>query len=214
MGVLHLYLHQGIALDPLDLQQTQLQSMHPYFFGIIPWFLKWFTNPLGVMFHNKSSVCSFTPCAIFQPLIIFCHSITKTQTLSKVPLCIFHDANHYKNNQNDHKQVNWSHSNHLNFIKSWFFLSLTWSFSHVIAYTMSGFDLAIHNSQFVKRFGSLQMSFCIFTENCKLLKSDVSWMFRVTHWTSYIVGYFKPIKYPPLNNNVISQRFIVHISPN
>ena len=121
MGVLHLYLHQGIALDPLDLQQTQLQSMHPYFFGNIPWFLMWFTNPLGVMFHNKSSVCSFTPCAIFQPLIIFCHSITKTQSLSKVPLCIFHDANHYKNNQNDHKQVNWSHSNHLNFIKSWFF---------------------------------------------------------------------------------------------
>ena len=27
---------------------------------------------------------------------------------------------------------------------------------------MSGFELAIHNLQFAKRFGSLQMSFCIF----------------------------------------------------
>ena len=63
------------------------------------------------MFQNKSSTCSFTFCAIFESLIIFRHSVTKTQILIKVSLCIFHDANHYKNNQNDQKQVNWNHLN-------------------------------------------------------------------------------------------------------
>ena len=75
------------------------------FFGI---FLIWFINPLGVMFHSKSRACSFAPCAIIG-LLIFIHGIMKTQILSKVSLCIFHNANHYKNNQNDQKQVNWSH---------------------------------------------------------------------------------------------------------
>ena len=37
-----------------------------------------------------------------------------------------------------------------------------------------GFELVVRNSQFAKRFGSLQMSFCIFTENCESLKSDTS----------------------------------------
>ena len=73
------------------------------------------------MFHNKRSVYSFTPCAIFGPLIIFRHGITKTQILIKVSVCIFHDLNHYKNNQNDQKQVNWSHLN-ISFIQWWFFL--------------------------------------------------------------------------------------------
>ena len=77
-----------------------------------------------------------------------------------------------------------------------------------------GFELAIPNSQFAKLFCSLQMGFCIFSKNCKLLKSDTSWIFRVIHWTSNIVNYFNSIKYPLLNNNVISQRFIVHVSPN
>ena len=76
---------------------------------------------------------------------------------------------------------------------------------------ITGFKLAICNSQFAKRFGSLRMSFCIFSKNCELLNSDASWIFRVLHWTSYIVSYFKPIKYSLLNNNVISQKFIVHI---
>ena len=71
-----------------------------------------------------------------------------------------------------------------------------------------------HNLQFAKHFSCLQMSFCIFSKNCELLKSDTSWIFRVIHWTSYIVSYFKPIKYPLLNNNVISQKFIVHINFN
>ena len=75
-----------------------------------------------------------------------------------------------------------------------------------------GFELAIRNSQFAKHFGSLRMSFCIFSKNCESLKSDTSWIFRVIHWTSYIGSYFKPNKYPMLNNNVISQRFIVHIN--
>ena len=78
--------------------------------------------------------------------------------------------------------------------------------------TNSGFKLAICNLQFAKHFGSLQMSFCIFSKNCESLKSDTSWIFRVIHWTSYIVNYFKPIKCPLLNNNVISQKFIVDIS--
>ena len=78
----------------------------------------------------------------------------------------------------------------------------------------AGFELAVHNSQFAKRFGRLQMSFCIFSENYELLKLHTSFIFRVIHWTSYIVGYFKPIKYPLLNNNVISLRFMVHINPN
>ena len=70
---------------------------------------------MRVIFHSKSSVCSFSPCMTFEQLIIFRHSITKTQILSKVSLCIFHDANHYKNNQNDQKQVNWSHLNMISF---------------------------------------------------------------------------------------------------
>ena len=57
------------------------------------------------MFHNKSSVCNFSTCVIFGPLIIFHHDVTKTQILSKVSFCIFYDANNYKNNQNDQKQV-------------------------------------------------------------------------------------------------------------
>ena len=77
---------------------------------------------------------------------------------------------------------------------------------------MSGFELAVHNLQFMKHFGSLQMSFCIFLKNCESLKLDALWILRVIHLTSYIVSYFKPIKYPLLNNNVISQRFTVHIN--
>ena len=83
-----------------------------------------------------------------------------------------------------------------------------------LGFQNTGFELAICNLQFAKRFGSLQICFCIFSTNCELLKSNTSWIFRVIHWTSYIVSYFKPIKYPLLNNNVISQRFIVHNSPN
>ena len=52
----------------------------------------------------------------------------------------------------------------------------------------------------------------LFSKNCESRKSDTSWIFRVIHWTSYIGSYFKPNKYPMLNNNVISQRFIVHIN--
>ena len=38
----------------------------------------------------------------------------------------------------------------------------------------TGFELADRNSQFAKHFGSLQMSFCIFSKNCELLKSHTS----------------------------------------
>ena len=34
---------------------------------------------------------------------------------------------------------------------------------------LTGFKLAVHNLQIAKHFGSLQMSFCIFSKNCKLL---------------------------------------------
>ena len=61
---------------------------------------------------------------------------------------------------------------------------------------ISGFKVAVLNSQFVKCFGSLQMGFCISSKNCKSLKSDTSWILRVIYWTRYIVNYFKPIKYP------------------
>ena len=83
----------------------------------------WLVSPLRVMFHSKSSICSFTNCMIFGPLIFFRHDVTKTQILSKVSLCNFHNANHYKSNWNDKKQVNWSHLN-INFIEWWFFGSL------------------------------------------------------------------------------------------
>ena len=62
----------------------------------------------------------------------------------------------------------------------------------------TGFELAIHNLQFAKHFSSLRMSFCSFSKNCESLKSDTSQIFRVIHWTAYIVSYFKPIKYPPV----------------
>ena len=47
----------------------------------------------------------------------------------------------------------------------------TWCISH---HGVAGFKLAIRNMQFAKHFGSLQMSFCIFSKNCKSLKSDTS----------------------------------------
>ena len=36
---------------------------------------------------------------------------------------------------------------------------------------LSEFELAFGNSQFAKRFGSLQMQFCVFSKNCESLKS-------------------------------------------
>ena len=53
--------------------------------------------------------------------------------------------------------------------------------------------------------------FLHFSKNCESLKSDTSWIFRVIHWTSYIVSYFRPTKYHLLNNKVISHRFIGYI---
>ena len=41
--------------------------------------------------------------------------------------------------------------------------------------------------------------------------AHLSWN-SLIHWSSYIVSYSNPIKYPILNNNVISRRFIVHIN--
>ena len=38
----------------------------------------------------------------------------------------------------------------------------------------SGFELAICNSNFAKRFGSFWIGFCIFPKNCESLKSDTS----------------------------------------
>ena len=76
----------------------------------------------------------------------------------------------------------------------------------------AGFELACSQFTICEAFWQFPMSFCIFSKNCESLKSDTSWIFRVIHWTSYIVSYFKPIKYPLLNNNLISQKFIVHIN--
>ena len=80
------------------------------------------------------------------------------------------------------------------------------TFPHMLELT--GFELAICNSRSV--FGSLRMSFCIFSKNCESLKSDTLWIFRLIHWNSYILSYFKPIKYPPVEQ--FSQRFIVYIN--
>ena len=71
--------------------RTTLQLCVDGFLGI---FAMWFISPLGVMFHSESSVYSFTSCAIFVWLIIFRHSVTKTQILSKVSLWSFYDASH------------------------------------------------------------------------------------------------------------------------
>ena len=86
---------------------------------------------------------------------------------------------------------------------------LTPSFSPIFSLT-TGFELAVRNSQFAKCFGSLRISFCIFSKNCESPKSDTVRIFRLIHWNSYILSYFKPIKYPPVEQ--ISQRFIVHIN--
>ena len=37
---------------------------------------------------------------------------------------------------------------------------------------LAGFELAVRNLQFAKRFGSLRMRFFIFSNNCESLKSD------------------------------------------
>ena len=86
------------------------------------------------------------------------------------------------------------------------------SFLYWAPLVAAGFELTVHNLQFAKHFGSLQMSFCIFSKNFESLKSDALWIFRLIHWNSYILSYLKPIKYPLLNNSVISQRFVVYIN--
>ena len=53
---------------------------------------------------------------------------------------------------------------------------------------VSWFELSVCNSQCAKHFGSLWLSFCIFSKNCELPKPDTSWKFRVIHLTSYIHG--------------------------
>ena len=93
-----------------------------------------------------------------------------------------------------------------------FFFSILYESWKRMKWGKTGFELAVRNSQFVMRFGSFRLSFCIFSKNYESLKSDTLWIFRFIHWNSYILRYFKPIKYPLLNNNVISQRFIVHIN--
>ena len=46
----------------------------------------------------------------------------------------------------------------------------------------------ISQSQFAKCSGSLQMSFCILSESCESIKSDISWIFWVIRLTSYSTG--------------------------
>ena len=38
---------------------------------------------------------------------------------------------------------------------------------------MPGFKLVVHNLQFAEHFGSLGMSFCIFSKNYELLNLDI-----------------------------------------
>ena len=88
---------------------------------------------------------------------------------------------------------------------------------HVIWYCKMVSRVWISRSQFAicEAFWQFANEFLyFFSKICESLKSDISWIFRVIQWTNYIVSYFKPIKYPLLNNNMISQRFIVHISAN
>ena len=88
------------------------------------------------------------------------------------------------------------------FIFSYLLLKIVYTTEKVL----TGFKLAVRNSQFAKCSDSLQMSFCIFHKKLRIAKIRyfINW---VSHWTSY----FKLIKYPLLNN-VISQKFIVHIN--
>ena len=68
-------------------------------------------------------------------------------------------------------------------LKRFVYLVYIWHiFSHI-----TRFELAVRNSQ---------------------LRS----VFRVVNWLSHIVSYFEPTKYPLMNDNMISQRFIVHIN--
>ena len=90
-------------------------------------------------------------------VIISCHNVMKTQILSKVSFCIFHDANHYKNNQNDQRQVSWSHLNSriLNSWNSWILNSLSFFFlsqklqchSHPLLLCSMGWNLLITSNQ-------------------------------------------------------------------
>ena len=77
-------------------------------------------SPCCLIFHHGAiktknlPVAPCSPCVIFGPLIISRHRILKT-LLSKVSFCIFHDTNHYKNNQNEQKQVSYFGSLMVNF---------------------------------------------------------------------------------------------------
>ena len=62
-----------------------------------------------------------------------------------------------------------------------------------------------------KAFWQFANEFLLFSKNCELLKSDTFWIFRVIHWTNYLVSYIKPTKYHLLKSKVISHTFIVHI---
>ena len=82
----------------------------------------------------------------------------------------------------------------------------------VLIILYSGLKWAVCNSQFVKCFGSLQMSFCIFSKTSESLKSYIFHELLVIHWTSYIVNYLQPIKYPQLNNNIVVVLLSSHFS--
>ena len=76
----------------------------------------------------------------------------------------------------------------------------------------TGFELAVCICNLRSTLTVCEWAFAFFSKNCKSRKSNTSWIFRVIHWTSYIESYFKSNKYTLLNNNVISQRFIIHIT--
>ena len=76
----------------------------------------------------------------------------------------------------------------------------------------AGFELAVRNSQFVKHFSSLRMNFSIFLKNCKMLKSNTYEFLELFIELAIHKVILSLINTPLLNNNVISQRFIVHIN--
>ena len=76
--------------------------------------------------------------------------------------------------------------------------------THTVTYIYiqgAGFEFAVRNSQFAKRFGSLRMSFCNFSNKLQIAKIRHFMNFQSYSLNYYIISYFMPIKNLLFNNN-------------
>ena len=89
---------------------------------------------------------------------------------------------------------------------------IIWFFNFLRKCPKPGFGLAIRNLQSAKHFGSLQMSFLQFFKKLWINKIKYFMNFQSCSWTSYIVSYFKPIKYLLFNNNVLVNSISFHFN--